>query len=239
MVCALCLSEAPLKNSHIIPEFLYKSLYDPIHRFHQISADREQPNTLLQKGLRESLLCDDCEQKFSVPERYASMFLNGGIGIAIQQQGNKLYLSELDYKKLKLFQLSRLWRAGISSLPSFSQVNLGSHTEHIRKMLMTDDPGSVETYGCIMSMLMYKSETIQDLIVSPTWARLDGKMAYRFVFGGLIFVFVVSSTPPLNIISEYFLQESGTAIIKLQQLHELSYLVDSVTKMHKIGKFDI
>ena len=84
MTCALCLGEAPLRNSHVIPEFLYRSLYDEKHRLHQVSADPAQPNIYLQKGLREPLLCELCEQRFSVSERYASMLLNGGVGVSVR-----------------------------------------------------------------------------------------------------------------------------------------------------------
>ena len=108
MPCALCNRELPLRNSHIVPEFLYKTLYDSKHRFHQISTTPEKRNEFLQKGLREPLLCDSCEQRLSDFERYASMVLNGGVGIGIQQRGKDVLLSGLDYKKLKLFQLSIL-----------------------------------------------------------------------------------------------------------------------------------
>lgn len=193
----------------------------------------------MQKGLREPLLCEKCEQRLSVYERYASMFLNGGVGITVQQQGDRLYLTGLDYNKLKLFQLSILWRAGISSLRSFSQVKLGPHAERIRKMLHNDDPGVEAVYGCLMFVLMHESEVMPDIIVPPTFARLGSQMAYRFVFGGLVFLYVVSSTPPPKFVAEHFLQELGTAIVKLQQVGELGFLVDSVANMQRMGKLSI
>lgn len=236
MRCALCHNEATLRNSHIIPEFLYRTLYDAKHRFHQISAAPDRPNQLLQKGLREPLLCESCEQRLSVCERYASMFLNGGVGITVRQNGNRLHLSNLDYKRLKLFQLSILWRAGVASSPAFSQVRLGPHAERIRRMLATDDPGSTNAYGCIMFTLMHEQDILPDLIVAPSPARLDGHKAYRFVFGGLVFVYIVSSTRPPTYLVEHFLQESGTAIVKMQQTKELGFLADSIAKMQRHGK---
>jgi hypothetical protein len=237
MRCALCHCEASLRNSHIIPEFLYRSLYDEKHRFHQISASPEQQSIYMQKGLREHLLCDSCEQRLSIWERYVSMLLSGGVVAAGRRSGNRLHLSELDYPKLKLFQLSVLWRASVSSLAAFSQVQLGPHEEHIRSMLLEGDPGTTESYGCIMFMLMNEHELVQGLVVPPTWARLAGQKAYRFVFGGLVFLYVVSGSKPPHFVSEHFLQQEGTAIVKLQQMRELRFLVDTVAKMHKLGKF--
>ncbi len=53
--CALCL-ERPLRDSHVIPEFLYKSIYDEKHRFYALAVG-EYPG-YEQKGIRESLLCE-------------------------------------------------------------------------------------------------------------------------------------------------------------------------------------
>ncbi len=236
MRCALCHDEATLRNSHIIPEFLYLSLYDDKHRLHQISADPDRPNRLLQKGLREPLLCEPCEQRLSVSERYASMFLNGGVDISIRQNGDRLHLSNIDYKRLKLFQLSVLWRASVTSLPAFSQVNLGPHSEKIRRMLANDDPGCAHEYGCIMFVLMHQQDVLPDLIVSPSRTRLAGHNAYRFVCGGLVFVYVVSSLRPPGFLSEHFLQDSGTAIVKLQRAEELGFLADFIAEMQQHGK---
>lgn len=239
MQCALCRCEAQLKNSHVIPEFLYRSLYDDIHRFHQISVDPDQPNLFLQKGLREPMLCEPCEQRLSASERYMSLLLNGGVSVDVQRVGDRLHLSGLDYPKLKLFQLSILWRASVSSLSAFSQVDLGPHEERIRKMLLANDPGPTEAYGCLMFILMHQDEQLHGLIVPPTWARLLEQKAYRFVFGGLVFLYVVSSTPTPKFVSTHFLQQSGSVIIKLQQVQELRFLVDTVAKMHRLGKLNI
>lgn len=236
MICALCLQDATLCDSHIIPEFLYRTLYDAKHRFHQISADPDRPNRILQKGLREPLLCESCEQRFSVSERYACMFLNGGVGMTVRQNGNRLDLSNLDYKKLKLFQLSILWRAGVASLPVFSEVRLGPHAERIRRMLLSDDPGPTDAYGCIMFTLMHEREVLPDLIAAPSPSKLEKLRAYRFVFGGLVFVYVVSGMRPPGYVIEHFLQDSGTAIVKMQQAKELGFLADSASTMHRHGK---
>lgn len=235
--CALCLKETELRNSHIIPELLYRAVYDDKHRFHEISVAPDKRNNFVQKGIREPLLCEACEQHLSVNERYASQFLNGGVGIGIRREGDRLYLSNLDYPKLKLFQLSILWRAGVSSLPAFSQVSLGSHAERLRIMLANDDSGRSDDYGCLMFALMLDQDQVQGLIVQPTCARLAGVRAYRFVFGGLIFVYVVSSIPPPAVLRPHFLRSDGTAVVKFEQLQNLGFLMGTLNKMVHLGKF--
>jgi hypothetical protein len=58
------------------------------------------------------------------------------------------------------------------------------------------------------------------------------------VFGGLVFLYVVSSTSTPDFVSAHFLQQSGSATVKLQELQELPFLVDTVAKMHRLGKLN-
>ena len=225
-------------NSHIVPEFLYESLYDEKHRFHEISADPQKGNRFKQKGLREPLLCYPCEQKLSVHEGYMRSLLHGGISVDVLHEPQLLRLSGVNYRSLKLFQLSVLWRAGASSLSAFRQVKLGVHEERMRQMLVAEDPGAAATYGCVMCALMHGENLVQDLIIPPTWARLAGLKAYRFVFGGLAFVYVVSSESPPRAVLDAFAQPDGTAIVKLQQMSEMGYLTDTVAKLHEQGKLE-
>jgi hypothetical protein len=51
MKCRLCNSEGRVVSSHIIPEFLYKALYDDKHRFLQIPLAKRQREQFKQKGL--------------------------------------------------------------------------------------------------------------------------------------------------------------------------------------------
>ena len=114
MSCALCKSNAPLQNSHIIPEFFYTQVYDAIHRFQVIPTDLSKSEKFEQKGVREKLLCKLCEQKIGRWEKYTKETFGDGIGIKIEQTRKTLKLSNLDYRKFRLFLLSLLWRMGVS-----------------------------------------------------------------------------------------------------------------------------
>ena len=66
MNCRLCTLDRGLRNSHIIPESLYKPLYDKKHRAVHLT-DFKGTNDYkklkpLQKGLREKLLCNECPE---------------------------------------------------------------------------------------------------------------------------------------------------------------------------------
>ncbi|CAA9581807.1 MAG: hypothetical protein AVDCRST_MAG86-3242 [uncultured Truepera sp.] len=168
-VCRLCLQERELRNSHIIPEFLYKPTYDDKHRANDISVDTSTVK-FSQKGLRERLLCGGCEGQLSVVERYFANVWYDEAVIPRNLDGYKgdTFSVQVDYVKFKLFHLSILWRASISSLPYFSRVNLGPYEENLRQMVLTLNPGQEHQYGIKgWISLSYEMNVIDDLVHFP------------------------------------------------------------------------
>src|SRR5665647_1213204 len=104
MRCALCLKEDELRESHILPEFLYEPLYDHKHRLQVLSTAQDKANSLMQKGLKEQLLCDTCEQKLSIWEGYARKVIRGELPLTMTGERSLIYIEGLDYKSFKLFQ---------------------------------------------------------------------------------------------------------------------------------------
>lgn len=236
MPCALCLQDVELRRSHIIPEFLYETLYDEKHRLQVLSIIPDQGNWHEQKGLRERLLCDACEQKLSVWERYASLVFKGGVSLSVRQDGNIVHISGLDYRQFKLFQLSVLWRAGVSSLQFFENVQLGKHAEALRQFLLAGDPGSPERYGCFMFGLKHEAGVFTGLIMQPGKVRLSGHIAYRFVFGGFLWAMLVSSHDlgaPLN---QCTLSAAGNTAILLRNATDMENLVSFSAELDQMGR---
>jgi hypothetical protein len=236
MPCALCLRDVELRRSHIIPEFLYESLYDDKHRLQVLSLIPDQSNWREQKGLRERLLCGACEQRFSVWERYASLALKGGVPLTYRQEGKIVHISGLDYGQFKLFQLSVLWRAGVSSLQFFEKVQLGNHAEELRRLLLANDPGSPARYGCFMFGLKQDQQAFTGVIMQPGKVRLHGHMAYRFVFGGFLWAMLVSSHnlgAPLN---QCTLSAAGETVLLIRNATEMQNLASFSVELDRMGR---
>ena len=236
MTCRLCKKEAPLRNSHIIPEFLYSSLYDEKHRFHKISIDKNQKDTLPQKGIREFLLCSKCEQNLSKYERYASLILNGGIVLTVRHEGRLIFLEGIEYKNFKIFALSILWRASVSSLDLFGQVTLGFHEEILRKMVLNGEPGEAHEYPFILSPILHEGEVLEALIVQPTKARLSDHRVYRFVFGGLAWMFVVSSHRVPSVVTSASISNSGMLTMLPWELADMKFITHIAQELSQQGK---
>lgn len=236
MCCALCLRAAELRRSHIIPEFLYETLYDDKHRLQVLSVIPEQDNWREQKGLRECLLCNACEQKLSAWESYASLVLKGGVPLSYRREGNLVFVSGLNYVQFKLFQLSVLWRAGVSALPFFEKVRLGRHAEVLRNLLLTGNPGSPERYGCFMFGLKHENQAFTGIIMQPGRVRLNGHTAYRFVFGGFLWAILVSSHDlgaPLNVCT---LRSTGDTVFLTQNATEMNTLANFFIELGRLGR---
>lgn len=236
MHCALCLQDSELRRSHIIPEFLYESLYDGKHRLQVLSLIPEKGNWREQKGLRELLLCDKCEQQLSVAEGYARKLLLGGAPVTYRTAGSVVFLSDVDYLQLRLFQLSVLWRAGISSLPFFSDVQLGPFAEELRKLVHAGEPGLPDRFCCIMFGLKYEKEAFTGVIMQPGRTRLHGQIAYRFVFGGFLWAIFASRQALPAALLPCTLQPPGNAVFVVREATEMQNLVSFSSELARIGR---
>ncbi|MFC1866534.1 hypothetical protein ACFL0H_00110 [Thermodesulfobacteriota bacterium] len=196
MKCKLCLNNAELRNSHVIPEFLYKPLYDSKHRAMGVHGQGHKKWQYLQKGLREKLLCQNCEQLLNdFYERYFHEFWFVNSPIPFKFETDKIYeISGIDYAKFKLFHLSILFRASISSLPTFKQVALGLHEDKIRVMLLNHNPGMTSDYQIYAYVVVKKDGSpVQNLISQPGRSKSNNHTIYNIMFGGCEWHYMVSS----------------------------------------------
>lgn len=195
MQCRLCLKSSELRGSHVIPEFLYKPLYDSKHRAMGIHGQGNKKWQYLQKGLRERLLCEQCEQFLNDQyERYFHdmWFIKSPIPFTCDT--STVYEITVDYPKFKLFHLSVLFRAGVSSLPTFTHVKLGPHEDRLRVMLLNHDPGLDTDYQIFANIVLKQDGSIvQKLISQPIRFKADGHTVYNFMFGGCSWHYMVSS----------------------------------------------
>ena len=106
-------------------------------------------------------------------------------------------LKSVPYKAAKLFHLSLLWRADVSSLPQFSGVRLGDrHRERLRLMLLSDDEGSQRDYQVVCSPIEApdgKGLWGDSIIAPPDKVKVDGHHAYMFTFGACAWLYFVTS----------------------------------------------
>lgn len=208
MNCALCLKNKPLCDSHIVPEFFYKPLYDDSpKRYYGISTNPDEHLDIKQKGVWKELLCEACERKLSVWENYARNVFYPEPDF--QQRQDRLVITDLNYSKFKLFQLSVLWRASVTERKEFKYVDIGEHEETIRQMVSDNNPGKPGEYGCFMVTSPEHKNLLDQIMVSPEVKSGNGTEVAQFLMAGIFWNFHLSKTNPEMEEHAAFLTEFG------------------------------
>jgi hypothetical protein len=187
----------------------------------------------LQKGIRERLLCRDCEQKLSGYERYNREILFGGTKIVAQQRTRTLVLSELIYQKIRIFYLSVLWRMSVASGNRlWRNVNLGPHEEKIRQMILLEEPGKPYEYGFYCVVPLFDGKMIDDWILEPDFVRQNNGRFYRVVMGGLLFLFHISKLRLEPNLESRLISESGRWVISLVEARKIEFIRTEALKIY-------
>lgn len=216
-VCRLCKNEATLLNSHVLSEFLYQPTYqhfDPDapkkKRMLSVPADPDEKLEWLQKGIREPLLCEVCEQHLNrIGERYASGVLKQMDDLDIRAGESRSTISGVEYAAFKLFVMTQLWRAGVASGERWEKVRLGPQEEKLRVMLLNEDPGTPNQYACAITKVPASLGPLSRTVVPPGVAKYGGHHIYEFVARGHSWTYVASDRFKGFKEPDLFLSEQG------------------------------
>jgi len=230
--CKLCLQIKKLCRSHILPEFLFKPLYNKDHKFHEISNLPQKKNRMRQIGIWEYLLCKECEAILQKNEDYVFRLLHQYDGKR-ENYRNAFLIYDVDYKGLKLFQLSLLWRVVISNRREFKHVKIApKHQEKLRNMLLSDDPGRYYEYGCMLAALFAEGKLVEDLIMKPEQYRKEGHEVVQLICGGFIWLFIISSHMEKFPHKESFLSSEGRLVIYKKDIFNIKFFKDFASEIY-------
>lgn len=186
--CKLCLQIRPLRDSHILPELVYRPMYDEATRSALLLDVQAGKQRVRQRGFTEPLLCDDCEQRMNRWETYfARVWLHPSESRRpVQLPEDVVTIQGLDYESFKLFHLSLVWRAGIAQSRYFSAVRLRGRAEALRVALLNADPGGANDFPFWgMALRDPKTGGWQDeLMKAPEATRRRGQWIYSMIFAG-------------------------------------------------------
>lgn len=185
--CRLCLSVSPLRRSHVVPKFLYRTLRDETHSFAAISNSGSI--VPLQDGIREEMLCGSCEAKLQKWEDSAARTLRRMPDMSMHRAGHVEKVKGVDYATFRLFCLSILWRSSVSSNPLFSEVHLEEH-ETIRLALLKADPLERLDYP-VLFIRPCGAGAYDQYFWPPTAGIKFSHVAYNFFMAGMYWVFFV------------------------------------------------
>lgn len=210
MSCQLCKQKRSLRNSHIFPEWFYEPLYDEKHQFFVLSTDVNKKRGTRPKGIYDKLFCGECETQLSKWEGYAREVFHSA-SLKVKEDKRKIVFYGIEYAPFKLFQMSLLWRASLTDRKEVHSIDLGRHKERLRTMLFEKRAGEPYEYGTILMLPSIDQDLMQQFIYPPERlpTKFDGHTAYRAVFGGLFWLFLVSNHMDRLPHKEVFLSKDG------------------------------
>jgi hypothetical protein len=144
--CRLCEeNEATQKNSHLIPKYFGKGLFDNTNPRHSISIEKSGKRQKVQDIIKEDfLLCPRCEKGLSIFETYCIIRLDRFNDLRHFSKFEKFkkgdfeYFEskELDIKVFNLFIYSIVWRISVSESYAFGGFKLPIAEEEKLKSLL-------------------------------------------------------------------------------------------------------
>jgi len=214
VLCKLCQEDRPLRRSHIFPELLYRRIYGPKHTI--VTFDPTLPyERKIRQGLTEPLLCDLCEERIQQYEEYFARFwyIERHLAEQIPVGSNAAALKGLNYRLFKLFHISLLWRAGVSTLRDYASVSLGPHEPRMRAQILTGTVGPDNEYQILGTLILRPGTRTphHGLVASPSRARVDGLWHYTSLYAASLWTVVVSKTSRMR----GALTESGTITLAI------------------------
>jgi hypothetical protein len=177
----------------VIPELFWAPAYDAKHQVSSRSV-RRTFTSKVRKGVRDRLLCRECETRFGQHETYVSRIWCGNASFPTRIALGSELVRQVDYYSFKLLHLSILWRAHEASLPEFDDTDLGPYAEELRRYLYEDRAPGSDVFAVAAQVVVdpKTSRIMHDMIAPPTPYRLNGKRLYVSIYGGCLWYIGVS-----------------------------------------------
>ena len=238
-ICKLCLQEKALcRESHIIPSFHYKFLYG--HNNELIYLNSQKAEVRYNSEYESDILCKECEEGvIGRLDDYAAKLIHNKFPIKSifrleQINGKECSVLEncpnYDYACFKLFLLSLLWRASITSRPFFKAIQLNSQVEEdLRKMVLNNRPGEPEEFPCFINLPPLVPDQdgrrgfhpLHMPTMSPRCVKKDQLEICEFVIEGMHYYFLVSRPEKWNVIPGVEKNKLITGFASLQDQEQL------------------
>jgi hypothetical protein len=218
--CRLCLQDKKLIKAHIIPEGFFRLLR------HENIAPELLSNTLgsfpkrMQVGTYDStILCSECDGKMAPWDDYGQQVLirqfPEAVKVSLQGETVAWEIEKFDYRKLKLFFMSVLWRASLSKQTFCKRISLGPFEDRLRTMILNEDPGNPQEFAVILA----RFEDVEiTAMLDPHPEKFDGISFCRFYLSGFVAYIKVDKRPTPSFLTGLRLQDDKPLIIVARSL---------------------
>jgi hypothetical protein len=196
MICQLCGQDRKLIDAHVIPRSFHRlDSKDPTPAKLVTNVEGRYPQKIRKGVYDQEILCEQCERRFSPWDNYgAQLFIKDWPNFAPIMNGAEQVGYELptyDYPLLKLFFLSVLWRAAVSTHVMYSKIDLGPREAALKQSILSGDPGNADHFGVVLQGFDVANVGFLD----PQLERLCNLRFARFYLSHVIAFIKVDSQP--------------------------------------------
>jgi hypothetical protein len=235
MRCQLCHRDRALIEAHILPRAFFEA-YERGGRSPKLLSNvpGEWPKKLPIGFYDKHILCASCDCRLGVWDQYGiNLFLHRLSDFQPAYHNGALValtLPTYDHDRLKLFIISVLWRAGLSTLPAMRKVTLGPYGREARRLILAASPGAPDTFSVVLSVFTQGSPPgiASAPIMDPFRERWNGINAYRLSFGPItayvkvdqgrlppeLRAMMLAPRVPLQLIGRDYLSSSEASVMK-------------------------
>ena len=187
--CEFCGAEEKLVKSHTIPEAFFREADtgEGTPRLYSSLKGRHPKRAPI--GVYDRFACEGCEKSFQNWDDYATQLFiqdfNQFERTIVDKDVAFYQLKKYKYTELKLFFISLLLRAHLSSHEFYESVDLGRYEEIARRLVQEGEPGQVDDFTVLLSRWASggEDEYFAKVLVSPFREKWGGVNAYRIYLG--------------------------------------------------------
>lgn len=215
-LCQGCGLERKLIKAHAIPESFFVKMRSE-HGAPKLMTDVKgiYPKKSLIGVYDNKSLCRECEDKFQNVDDYGQQVL-----LQQESEHEKLIVSgkvqgyrvkDVDYKKLKLFFVSVLWRASLSTQSFYARINLGPYQQKAKDLIWSNDSGQQSDFAFVVAK--FTDTSIGKTMLDPHPERLWGVKYYRFYMYGYVIYIKVDKLKSPDFLNKFEMSSDGDLII--------------------------
>lgn len=219
--CRLCLHDKKLIKAHIIPEGFFRLL-----RSGNLAPEMHSNSPgifpkRMQVGTYDStILCSECDHKMAPWDDHGQQVLiqlfSEAIRIPLHGRTIAWRIEQFDYRKLKLFFMSVLWRASVSSQSFYKRISVGPFEDRLRTMIVEGNPGDSQDFAVILGRFEDVEVTA---MLDPHPEKFDSISFCRFYLAGFVAYIKVDKRPTPSFLTDLHLEENRTLIVISRSLH--------------------
>ena len=125
-------------------------------------------------------------------------------------------IKDFDYKLLKLFFISMLWRASITSHECFERISTGPFEEKLRSLILSNNPGDEDDFSVILAKF---SNPDLKFILDPHQDRFDHINYCRFYLTGFVAYIKVDKRKCVGFLEMFKIKKDEPILVILRDLH--------------------